>query len=355
MSRRVAVLLAALAAPSTASAWAFDAYVTAQAPCPAAATSAELVREAVTLDCETSTTSVVRCDVVARYDLRNPTSAPLHLALAAPTVDARLSAPGVAAAHEVELVIAAGEHAEFTMRQRITREEERHGWRFRGFSEGALGLAHPLLVEESERVVRVSLSYERGLRCNAGWHSVGEAAVVTRAPRGWAPTTGWEQRGLCRVTADGADCLQVEATTASTVMMSMERPLSGPLRSGGFTLGLGGSVPHGLRARVGYEFGFARRWMGAASVEADTAGNVVVTPTVGYAFRAFRVGWWRDAWWPGAVVPWIGVPVGVLPDRRVGVRAQASLLWVFAGLDVAVDYWPVDDRVDVTVMLRVGL
>ncbi len=358
---RIASALAAastLAAASPAGAWTYGGSIQVSAPCPASATALQVVREADDLDCTASDAASLRCVYRGRFVVRNPTDETLHAAVSVGDHTDALSVSGGATSQEVELVVAPHAEVELVMRGGQTVDLRPAGRLFNGFGEGALGLMHPLMVEPRDRTVRVLLTWQRASRCteaNHTWGSVGEATLITRAPRAWTPTIGWEQHGLCRTTDAGIDCLQVEELDDATVSMSYDASRAGLLRAGGVTLGLGATTPHGLRARLGYEFGVGRRFMGAASVEGDVAGNMVLTPTVGYAMPLWHVGWWRDAWFPGAVVAWLGVPVGVLPDRRVGVRAQASLVWIFAGLDAAVDYWPVDGRVDVSVMLRVGI
>lgn len=348
----------ALVAASHADAWTYGGSIAVGVPCPAAATALEVVREAADLDCSASDTSHLRCVVRGRLVVRNPTDETVHTAVTISGEGAALSVAGAPPSRAVELVVAPRAEVELVMRGDRNAELEANDRVFNGFGEGALGLMHPLLVERRDRTMRVLVTWQRANRCNSAgipWASVGEATLVTHAPRAWSPTIGWEQRGLCRATRAGLDCLQVEETAEQNVSMSFDAVRPGVFRAGGVTLGLGATTPHGLRARLGYEFGIGRRFMGAASIEGDVAGNLVLTPTVGYVIPLWHVGWWRDAVFPGAVVAWLGAPVGVLPDRRVGVRAQASLVWIFAGLDTAVDYWPVDGRVDVSVMLRVGI
>lgn len=325
---------------------------------PATPTAIEAVREGVDIDCAASDAGHLRCAAVARLTLRNPTDDAVTVTLSIEGSDDTLEAPGAPATTSLTLSVAP--HDTVVVTQRARRAGEIHGteWHFRGFGQGALGLMHPLMAETLDASVRVLLTRVRATRCanfQRGWASVGEATVVTHAPSRWTTTIGWEQHGLCRTTPDGIDCLQVEETRDAQVSMSFDVTRPHGLRAGGIAVGFGATTPHGVRARLGYEFGITRRLLGAASVEGDVAGNVVLTPTVGYAMPLWRVGWWRDAMLPGALVLWGGAPVGVLPDRRVGVRAQASLVWTFAGLDAAVDYWPVDGRVDVSVMLRTGI
>ncbi len=358
---RIASALAAataLVTTSSAGAWTYGGSIEVATPCPAAPTALQIVREADVLDCSASDASHLRCALRGRFVVRNPTAETVHTAVTIAGDEGALSVAGAPPSRAVELVVAPHAEVELVMRggrSADLRAEERV---FNGFGEGALGLMHPLLVEPRDRTVRVLLTWRRANRCSGtghAWASVGEATLLTRAPRAWTPTIGWEQRGLCRATRAGTDCLQVEEADDQNVSMSFDAARPGLLRAGGVTLGLGATTPHGLRARLGYEFGIGRRFMGAASIEGDVAGNMVLTPTVGYVIPLWHVGWWRDAFYPGAVIAWLGAPVGVLPDRRIGVRAQASLVWIFAGLDTAVDYWPIDGRVDVSVMLRVGI
>lgn len=356
--RRVALPLAAgalLAAPA-AGAWSYDASISVNAPCPAAPTALRVEREAAELDCSASDRDALRCAVTARYTLHNPTAEPQRATVSAGDNRASLQVAGGASAQTVEVVVAAGARVELALRDTRTEEiEHRWGWRD-PFGEGALGLMHPLLVQAREQTVRMSLNYQRAGRCvgERGWASAAAATLRTRAPRRWAPTTGMEQHGLCRA-GDGFTCTQVEETEATSIHMSYERPLAGDVRGGGVTVGLGGTTGQGFRARLGYEIGIGRRFVGSASLEGDTSGNVVLTPALGYAIPLWWVHSWRRSWLPGALIPWVGAPLGVAPDLRGGVRGQLSLIWVFAGLDVAVDHYPRDARTDVTVMVRVGI
>lgn len=347
----------ALLAPCMARAWSYDAYVSFSAPCPAAPTALRVEREAVEVDCGRTTAARPRCDLVGRYTLRNPTQEPVRVTLASPERSALLSRAGAPPAATLDVEVAPGASLVVTLRDRRERDIERSPWGHMMHPATALEVLHPLLVERLDEVLRVSINYVRAVGCTAQpWAAVGGANVVTRVPRGWAPTTGWEQRGLCRAHDAGMTCTQVEEVPDNyAVSMSVERPLAGLVRAGGVALGLGATTPHGVRARLGYEFGLGRRVIVAASIEGDVAGNVVLTPAVGYGFGLWRLDSWRDLWKPLAVVPWVGVPVGVAPDRRAGVRGQLTLAWLFGGIDVATDYWPLDGRVDVSVMLRAGL
>ena len=355
---RVALSVAAgaLLVPAAGHAWSYDASANFNAPCPTAPTGLRVEREEVTLDCGASDTDALRCALVARYFVDNPTAEPVRTTVSVDGRHTTLALDGGAPARSVELVVAAGGRVAFTLRDERTVEIE-HRWQWHNpFGEGALRLMHPLLAQAREQSVRMSLDYQRTRRCVGaqGWAAAGVATLRTQAPRRWVPTTGLEQHGLCRV-GDGYTCSQVDETESSSIHMSYERSLSGDVRSGGVTLGLGGTTGQGFRARLGYEFGIGRRFVGSASVEVDTSGNVVLTPALGYAIPLWRVHSWNQSWFPGAVIPWVGSPLGVAPDLRGGVRGQLSLIWVFGGLDLAVDHYPRDARTDVTVMVRVGI
>lgn len=358
-SRLIAVSLAsaALSLAPSAHAWTWGGMISVAAPCPSARTALEVAHEAVDLDCTDTDVANVRCVYRATYTLRNPTDETVHASVSVPESHGSLSIANGASTQSIELVVPPRAVVELVMRGARHADIERSDRVFHGFGEGALGIMHPLLVEPRDRTLRVLLSWQRANHCDAqsSWASVREATVATHVPASWHPTIGWEQMALCRFTRGSVDCLQADETEQSNVSMSVERSLAGPIRNGGITLGLGATTPHGLRARLGYDVGIGRRFMGSASVEADVAGNVVLTPAVGYAFTLWPVSWWRDAGFPAALVTWVGAPVGVWPDRRAGVRGQVSLMWIFAGIDTAVDYWPVDGRVDVSVMLRVGI
>jgi hypothetical protein len=347
----------ALLAPSAAGAWSYDAYLSFAAPCPAAPTALRVEHESVAVDCGRTRADSAECAVVARYTVRNPTPEPVSVTLPAPAGGA-LSARGAALTDA--LVVAPGASVVVEMRDRQARPVERsRAWVFmRPLS--TLEVLHPLLAERLEEVQRVSINYVRAGACRGGsdpaWAAVGSANVVTRVPRGWAPTPGWEQHGLCHPHDAGMTCMQVEEVPeALSVTMSVDRTLSGFVRPGGVAVALGATTGQGPRARLGYEFGLGRRVLVSASIEADAAGNVVLTPAVGVGFGLWRINSWRDLWKPAALIPWVGVPTGVAPDRRAGVRGQLTLAWLFGGLDVATDYWPLDGRVDVSVMLRAGL
>jgi len=353
-----AALAAALCAVGgEARAWSYDADASLSAPCPAGGTALQVIGEDVEFDCRDSDLDGLSCRVIARYTVHNPTASPQHAALGDNA--GAFSLDGAAPSSAVELALAPGARA--VLVQRVERRDEIDRRWFRRWYEmfhggSALGLMHPLLAQDRDDVVRISLSYAKARRCvgAGGWAGAGLASVHSRAPRGWAPTTGYEQHGLCRAGAEVA-CTQLDETDAAGVHMSYERPVAGDVRSGGVTVGLGGTTGQGFRARLGYEFGIGRRVVGAASVEVDTSGNVVLAPAIGVAIPLWRVTSWRQSWFPGALVPWVGAPLGVAPDLRGGVRGQLSLLWVFAGIDTAVDYYPVDGRTDVTVMLRFGI
>ena len=344
----------ALIAPRVAGAWSYDAYLSFAAPCPADRTALRVEHESVAIDCGRTRADSAECAIVARYTLRNPTPEPVSVTLPAP-VGGALVARGAALTDA--LVVAPGASVVVEMRDRQARPVEGgRSWIFMR-PASALEVLHPLLAERLDEVQRVSINYARAGACREGsWAAAGSTNMVTRLPRGWAPTTGWEQRGLCHTHDAGMTCTQVEEVPDSqSVNMSVDRTLSGFVRPGGVALGLGATTPHGPRVRLGYEFGLGRRVLVSASIEGDFAGNVVLTPAVGVGFGLWRVNSWRDLWKPAALIPWVGVPVGVAPDRRAGVRAQLTLAWLFGGLDVATDYWPLDGRVDVSVMLRAGL
>lgn len=348
---------AAFAVAGEARAWTTDASASVSAPCPAAATALVVVAEEVELDCRESTLDALACSVSARYTVHNPTTTPQHAALR--VQGETLALDGAAPSEALELAVPPGARATFVMRGERRRVIDRpwfRPWYRLLHGAGALELAHPFLAQSEESAVRISLDYQRARRCvgAAGWAAAGLAVVRSHAPRRWVPTVGYEQRGLCRV-GDGITCTQVEETDNSYLQMNYERPTSAAVRGGGVTVGLGGTVGQGFRARLGYEAGIGRRVLTSASVEFDTSGNVVLTPALGVAIPLWRIYSWNRSWLPGALVPWVGAPLGVAPDLRGGVRGQLSLLWLFAGLDGAVDYYPRDGRVDVTVMVRLGI
>ncbi len=344
----------ALLAPCPAWAWSYDVYLSFGAPCPADRTALRVEHESVEVDCGRTRADRAECSVVARYTVRNPTAAPVAVTLPTP-VGGALRARGAALTDA--LVVAPGESVVVELRDRQARSMEGGRSWVLTRPRSTLEVLHPLLTERLDEVQRVSIDYARAGACReASWAAAGSTNLVTHLPRAWAPTAGWEQRGLCRTHDAGMTCTQVEEVPESrSVSMSLDRTRSGFVRPGGVALGLGAATPHGPRARLGYEFGLGRRVLASASIEADFAGNVVLTPAVGVGFGLWRIDSWRDLWKPAALIPWVGVPVGVAPDRRAGVRAQLTLAWMFGGLDVATDYWPLDGRVDVSVMLRAGI
>jgi hypothetical protein len=332
--------------------------MSAQAPCPTVGTPVHVAFELVEYDCRAGDTSVLACTISGSYLLVNPTDMPQTLTLGGTASGDTLTVPGRAPASSMTLTLAARERITLTLRGTRRRElDGQSSWYWSRFFEGgALGLMHPVLHERTDAVARVELSYERARRCTGerGWASADTAVLRTRSPRRWTPTVGYDQHGLCGEEG-GVRCTQVEETPLTHISMSYERQRSDVLRAGGVTLGLGATVGQGFRARAAYDVGLGRRFVGAASIEVDTSGNVVLTPALGYAIPLWRVTSWNRTWLPGALIPWVGTPLGVVPDLRGGVRGQLTLQWIFAGLDSTLDYYPRDGRVDVTLMVRLGI
>jgi len=355
----------ALVAPD-AFAWSYAGSLSVSSPCPSARTPLRVEREEVELDCRDTRDDALRCVATARVYVVNPTDAPVTVTLrAAGTSDeamlnalARLSR---SAPHEVTLTLAPGETRRFLQRFSHEAEAESPSWRTPMIDGTMLGMLHPVLAGRTgDDGVRMSVSYTRAGACTSdgqpSWSSVGATTMVTRAPRGWRPTIGWEQRGLCRSTGAGLACTQVEEVeNYHGVSMSFEHPANGVARSGGPVVGLGGTVGRGFRARLGYEFALVDRVLVGVSGDIAAPFELAFAPSVGVMFRAWRVSFSRRPWLPFAVIPSVGAPVRVLPEQRVGARAGLALAWMFAGLEVSADWWPADERVDVSIFLRAGL
>lgn len=366
-ARSTLSLTAALAlfAPD-AFAWSYAGTLSVSSPCPSDRTPLRVEREEVELDCRDTRDDALRCVATARVYVVNPTDGPVTVTLrAAGTSDetmlGALARSSRSAPHEVTLTLAPGETRRFLQRFRHESEAESPSWRTPMIDGTMLGMLHPVLAGRTgDDGVRMSVSYTRAGACTSdgqpSWSSVGATTMVTRAPRGWRPTIGWEQRGLCRSTGAGLACTQVEEVeNYHGVSMSFEHPANGVARSGGPVVGLGGTVGRGFRARLGYEFALVDRVLVGVSGDIAAPFELAFAPSVGVMFRAWRVSFSRRPWLPFAVIPSVGAPVRVLPEQRVGARAGLALAWMFAGLEVSADWWPADERVDVSIFLRAGL
>ncbi|MBN1946842.1 MAG: hypothetical protein JW797_14305 [Bradymonadales bacterium] len=182
------------------------------------------------------------------------------------------------------------------------------------------------------------------------WASVGPLQVTIRYPRSWLFTAGaipdfqpYSEVVSIQVgddwTSNEEGALQVVSTTVASgagtrLAASFTRPAS-KFSFGGVLLGLGGAVDDsgGFRMRVGVEVAAPDWLLYSLNVDTDWSERFMITPTVVAATGS-------PSFLPIGFGVGLGMPIEILDDFRVGVRAQVDMVFGPLGFVTSFDLFP---------------